>query len=304
MTGSIGIHTNKTDIAGKEHRDIADALLADLELCKWPTIEDIDNKCAQIFIAGPRKLHVNIDDHIIGKLRSVIRSKGLKLMIHGTYLDRPWAQDVGNHIIKSIQGQLSMANKMEAYGPVIHLSPETLNGSLEKVYDSIFTDSKGSVDGTLIFEVYAKKPGKESYDSLDKLIEFARKTREIEPMRQFGICIDTAHMYESGIDFSSQDICHEFFTRATDELYLENNMLPFMHLNDSKTPLGSGIDQHASLGHGYIWKDYKGRGGVDKKILSSLQEVIDFIKETSCPAILERDSEALNLDFETLSYVL
>ena len=63
-----------------------------------------------------------------------------------------------------------------------------------------------------------------------------------------GLCLDTAHLFEAGFDLRSPDGLEAALTdlRATCGL----DRLVCLHLNDSKTPLGSNRDRHENIGDG------------------------------------------------------
>jgi len=75
-----------------------------------------------------------------------------------------------------------------------------------------------------------------------------------------GICIDTCHAFSSGYDLSSREGVEKLLSEIDE--YIGIDKLKLIHLNDSKRPLGSGVDRHEHIGRGFI-----GLGGF-KKILS------------------------------------
>ncbi|WP_025209913.1 deoxyribonuclease IV [Hippea sp. KM1] len=75
----------------------------------------------------------------------------------------------------------------------------------------------------------------------------------IEDKTRIGVCIDTCHLFAAGYDIRRYDgFCKTFeeFERIVGFSYLKG-----MHLNDSKTALGSRVDRHQSLGEGQIGID-------------------------------------------------
>jgi len=72
----------------------------------------------------------------------------------------------------------------------------------------------------------------------------------IEDGRRIGVCLDTAHAFESGYDLSKRDGLER--TLEEFETLIGLNRLKLLHLNDSKTPLGSRVDRHWHIGEGYI----------------------------------------------------
>jgi deoxyribonuclease-4 len=67
---------------------------------------------------------------------------------------------------------------------------------------------------------------------------------------RFGICLDTAHLFEAGFDIRSRKIWDTVLSEVDQRLGLDRVLA--MHLNDSKTPLGSRVDRHAGIGLGHI----------------------------------------------------
>jgi deoxyribonuclease IV len=65
-----------------------------------------------------------------------------------------------------------------------------------------------------------------------------------------GVCLDTAHTFEAGYDITSEEGLQATIgavdrTVGLDRVYV-------LHVNDSKTPLGSHIDRHEHIGRGKI----------------------------------------------------
>jgi deoxyribonuclease-4 len=64
------------------------------------------------------------------------------------------------------------------------------------------------------------------------------------------ICIDTAHLFASGYDISTAARTKQIFARF--DKIVGRKHLAALHLNDSKTPLGSRVDRHEHIGKGQI----------------------------------------------------
>ena len=62
-----------------------------------------------------------------------------------------------------------------------------------------------------------------------------------------GICLDTCHLNDSGIDISKFD---SYLDDLSNEIGLDK--VKCIHVNDSKNPIGSHKDRHANLGYGTI----------------------------------------------------
>ncbi|WP_413112993.1 deoxyribonuclease IV [Thaumasiovibrio sp. DFM-14] len=75
----------------------------------------------------------------------------------------------------------------------------------------------------------------------------------VEDKSRIGVCLDTAHTFASGYDLRSIEACEQTF--AEFERIVGFSYLRGMHLNDSKTGLGSRVDRHQCLGEGEIGLD-------------------------------------------------
>src|SRR5205814_2120951 len=64
------------------------------------------------------------------------------------------------------------------------------------------------------------------------------------------VCIDTAHIFASGVDIRKKEAVDIFVEKL--EKYDLLGKIACIHLNDSKTMLGSYSDRHENLGEGHI----------------------------------------------------
>ena len=64
------------------------------------------------------------------------------------------------------------------------------------------------------------------------------------------VCVDTAHLFATGYDISTEAGARETFERFEKIVGLKH--LVALHCNDSKTALGSRVDRHEHLGKGKI----------------------------------------------------
>jgi endonuclease IV len=80
---------------------------------------------------------------------------------------------------------------------------------------------------------------------------------------------------------------------------LHKNTPIMMHLNDSYSDIGSGLDRHAPLLKGNIWGNYKsGRGNIAD---SGLMAILEWADENDINLILERDENGLANDLAIIS---
>jgi len=82
---------------------------------------------------------------------------------------------------------------------------------------------------------------------LEHLAAIRDKTRAPE---RVGFCLDTAHLFAAGFDLRTREGWDEIVRQA--ETLLGLDRVWAIHLNDSKTPLGSRTDRHEGIGKGRI----------------------------------------------------
>ncbi len=77
----------------------------------------------------------------------------------------------------------------------------------------------------------------------------------VDDKKRIGVCLDTCHLYASGYDISTAikfDFVMNDFEKIVGLEYLSG-----MHINDSKSTLGSRVDRHHSLGQGELgWEPF------------------------------------------------
>lgn len=93
--------------------------------------------------------------------------------------------------------------------------------------------------------------------------------KQIEKKDRIGVCLDTCHLHDSGIDIGR----FEAYLKAFDE-QIGIEKIGCIHLNDSKNILGSKKDRHANLGYGMV--------GFEKLISVAYNETLKNV-----PKILE-----------------
>jgi deoxyribonuclease IV len=65
-----------------------------------------------------------------------------------------------------------------------------------------------------------------------------------------GVCLDTAHTLEAGYDITTEEGLETTLTAVDRTVGLDRVYV--LHVNDSKTPLGSRVDRHEHIGRGKI----------------------------------------------------
>jgi endonuclease IV len=234
----------------------------------------------QVFVAGPRARAFTVTEDEADELRAFLAPRPhLRVIAHGTFTDVPW--NGAPHAAKFIRLELERCQRARIEGLVIHLG-RTPPATVAKVVPRLLTAD--APDVLLYLETPAVKAAASHYESPEKLAALFRRLRKADPgLCRLGLCIDTAHLWSSGVDLSSYEGAEAWLARleacAAD--------LPFdrllFHLNDSLDSCGGGRDRHAPLLEGEIWKEYAGRARA-----SGLAAVVDFLIRHGVAAVLER----------------
>jgi deoxyribonuclease-4 len=80
-----------------------------------------------------------------------------------------------------------------------------------------------------------------------------RQVLDLVPELPVGMCLDTAHAFEAGHDLRTEDGLERMLHELDTEIGLRR--VPVVHVNDSKTALGSRVDRHEHIGRGQIGRE-------------------------------------------------
>ena len=69
-------------------------------------------------------------------------------------------------------------------------------------------------------------------------------------MDRLGICLDTAHLWGAGFDIATQSGIANVVSRIDGQIGRDNVVM--VHLNDSRTTLGSRLDRHEHIAAGTV----------------------------------------------------
>jgi deoxyribonuclease-4 len=69
-------------------------------------------------------------------------------------------------------------------------------------------------------------------------------------MEKLGVCLDTAHLWGAGYDVATEEGVDELVRRI--DALLGRDHVVMLHLNDSRTTLGSKLDRHEHIGAGQL----------------------------------------------------
>jgi deoxyribonuclease-4 len=70
---------------------------------------------------------------------------------------------------------------------------------------------------------------------------------------RLGICLDTCHLYVSGVDITDRAVLDALLDELDDRIGFDR--LRALHVNDAVDPLGSNRDRHANIGEGVLGEE-------------------------------------------------
>jgi deoxyribonuclease-4 len=182
------------------------------------------------------------------------RSSVQSVFIHAVYLINVASDDaeVRRKSLASLTHALAVGDGIGADGVIVH--PGSGKGaSAEKTMKLIGDALRRALDSSdsccLLLEDTAGAGGTvgRSFDELAEAIERAGADTRLR------VCLDSCHLLASGHEIREPDALARVIDEYDEKVGLDR--LRCLHLNDSKTPLGSNRDRHANLGEGELGVD-------------------------------------------------
>jgi len=216
---------------------------------------DIGCEAIQIFAGSPRTWAPTIyKDADAERFREDREASPIRfVVIHTIYLINLASarEDFYEKSVTSLAGAVAAAEQLGADAIVTHVGSHQGAGfeaGLERVRAAlirVLAESEGS-DVRLLLENTAGAGGTMGvdFDELGAMIAAAGGHPRL------GLCLDTAHLFEAGFDLRTAAGLDEALARLDAACGLDR--LGMLHLNDSKTPIGSNRDRHENIGEGEI----------------------------------------------------
>lgn len=226
----------------------------------------------QIFPCSPRSWQpFDYAPEIINKFNNKLaKSKVESVFIHGIYLINLGSNktDLIEKSTQSLSDSLNLQTKIHAEGVILHPG-SAVNSSREDSIKGLATIIKKllarNTNYRIIFESSAGA-GETIGSSLEDL---ATIDKLIGLPAQSAFCLDTCHMFASGIDITDESKFNQQI-----ESTIGFAKIAAIHLNDSETKYNSKRDRHADIGKGEIG-------------LSNLKNFIGWKNLSGIPVILE-----------------
>ena len=208
----------------------------------------------QLFSRNPRGWSYSpLNKKEVEAFRSSLRSSALfPIFLHMPYLPNIAFSKSKFYprSIRSIVTDLQRAEQLGAQYLIIHIGhrmESSEDEAMEAVSQGINQAFEKVRNGVMLLMENTAGQGTEigyTFEQIKKIVDGVRDHQRM------GICLDTAHTFEAGYDLSDKNGIDSTLEKFDQAIGLKR--LHLLHLNDSKTPLGSRKDRHWHIGEGHI----------------------------------------------------
>jgi deoxyribonuclease-4 len=207
----------------------------------------------QIFNQSPRQWKPTVyDDEKVAAFKEAMAGSDVDvLVIHAVYLLNCASEDkeIRAKSLTSLTASLRAGEALGAVSVVLHPGSAlkgSVSAAIKRASETIGEALKESGSCALHLENTAGAGGTlgRTFEELAALIDGAGGGKRL------GACLDSCHLLASGYDIRTaeglSDVLDDF------DRVVGLDRLGTLHVNDSKTPLGSNVDRHINLGDGEL----------------------------------------------------
>jgi deoxyribonuclease-4 len=174
------------------------------------------------------------------------------VLAHALYLVNLAAPDdeVYEKSRSALRNTMEVACAIDADGVVFHVGSHLgagMDAGLERCVPALREALELCTDTTWLLMEDSAGAGGTIGRSIDEL---AALFDACDAHERLGICLDTCHLYVSGIDITDRDALDALLDRLDERIGFDR--LRALHINDAADPLGSNRDRHANIGDGVL----------------------------------------------------
>ncbi len=227
--------------------------------CSGGVKKALDNAVAmgadavQLFVQSPRTWRFpNHDPDDLARFRERRAEAGLDALVHALYLVNLATPDDAMYekSVDTMRATVDAACALEADAVVFHVGSHLgagFDAGLERIIPALAQVLDRCSETTWLLMENTAGAGGTVGRSLDELATIFDALGRHE---RLGICLDSCHLYASGIDVTDRDALDALLGDVDARMGLDR--LRALHANDSKAPLGSNRDRHDNIGEGLI----------------------------------------------------
>ena len=188
--------------------------------------------------------------------------------------------------VQSLINYMTLAADLDAVGVVFHPGSHLGVG-----YEGIFPQAVAAIQKVLEHSPEGPYLAVENMAGMGQHIgakfdELGRILKAVASPR-LRVCLDTQHSFAAGYDMATREGVEAMIAEFDEAIGLEN--LVAVHANDSKQPIGCGVDRHANIGDGFI-----GEAGFEAIITNPAFQDVPFFLEV--PGLEGKGPDRHNVD--------
>jgi deoxyribonuclease-4 len=216
--------------------------------------EAMGAESVQVFTQSPRTWRpTNHDPASFERFRERRAETGIgAVLCHALYLCNLAApkDDVYENSVRAMCNTMEIARAIGADGVVFHVGSHLGSGfetGLERCLPALEQVLELTDDTTWLLMENSAGAGGTIGRSLEELAVLYER---LDRHPHLGICLDSCHLYVSGIDVTNRAVLDGLLDELDASIGLDR--LRALHVNDSKAPLGSNLDRHENIGEGLL----------------------------------------------------
>jgi deoxyribonuclease IV len=210
-------------------------------------------EAVQLFVQSPRTWRFpNHDPDDLKHFRERRDEADVPALVHALYLVNLAAPDdaIYTKSIDTMRSTVDAACAIDADAVVFHVGSHLGAGfdeGLGRVVPALEQVLERSNERTWLLMENSAGAGGTIGRSVDEL---AVLFDALDRHERLGICLDSCHLYVSGVDVTDPDTWNATIDELDERIGLDR--LRALHANDAKAPLGSNRDRHDNIGDGLI----------------------------------------------------
>ena len=194
----------------------------------------------------------SIKDELTYKAYELMKKNNMdleKVIIHAPYIVNLGNLENFDFSVNFLKEEVRRANQLGIKNIVLHPGASvsySREESIKSIIDGLNLILDNNLDVNICLETMAGKG-----------TEIGRNIEEIKTIingvkfkNKIGVCLDTCHLSDSGIDISKFDDYLDLFDKEIGLSYIK-----CIHINDSKNDIGSHKDRHENFGYGELGFD-------------------------------------------------
>lgn len=233
--------------------------------------------------APQNTIRKEIDEEKIKKAQKLMQENGIDInnvICHAPYIVNPASNDPEkqNFAVEFLKEELRRCDLMGIRQMVLHPG-SAVNETKEEGLNNIVKVLDGVLDNDYNVKILLETMAGKGNECGINLEEINYLLKNVKDNTKLGVCLDTCHLNDSGVDIKNFDNYLDNFDKL---IGLER--IGCVHVNDSKNLISSHKDRHENIGLGTIGFD-----NLVNVIYNERLKNIPFILET--PYVCKEDKE-------------